>query len=522
VAAVKVARGLQAKMTASYVAVTAVAVLAVEAVVIGVVAPRALSQQELETRVRATASGYAGKLSEGAAALGRLPVALLGDQGARLTPGRAQPDSNGGVIIPLTGSGRCDPGPASFVIVVSSELTVLATSYPACYRQGAQLARLPPAVVKVVKQQAAGAGTAAAASGQVIWAAYPVLVGGAPPKGKPELPAAGPSATPGSASGGARAGGLKGTRSLGTVYLQVPAAATVSAGLNPSLVRAGLLLLVLTIPAGIGFGLLSTRRLTRRLGLLAASTLEVAGGSFDKRVRVSGNDEVSQLEENFNRMAARLAASLAAERQLAGANARHEERSRIARELHDSISQDLFSLSMLAGGLRKALPPGSPVLAEVQTMEQTASATMREMQALLLEIRPVALDELGLVAALRELCGAYRERLGVEITADLDSLLLPTTLEHAMLRVAQEAIANAVRHAGPAAIALRLHADDSCVTLEVADDGHGFDPVQQAGTAGLGLRAMRERVREQGGTLHVGPGSGRGTIVQAVFPQVKP
>jgi signal transduction histidine kinase len=514
----KVTWGLQAKMTASYVAVTALAVLAVEAVVIGVVAPRALSEQELQTRARATASGLATKLSDGAAVLGRLPLTQLGQSSAPVTPGQAQPDSYGGVAVPQTSSPRCNPGPASFEIVVSQALAILATSYPACYPLGSGLTPpLPAQVSQAVKQQVAAAGTVTTASGQAIWAAYPVT--GAPPgmlpAGKPT-----PSAIPGPSSPAPkqRAASVKGTRFLGTLYLEVPAAAKIPTAVSPSLVRAGLLLLALTIPVGIGFGLLSTRRLTRRLRRLAASTLEVAGGAFDRRVPVSGHDEVSQLEGNFNRMAERLQASLAAERQLAGANARHEERSRIARELHDSISQDLFSLSMLAGGLRKALPPGSAVLPEVETMERTAGATMREMQALLLEIRPVALDELGLAAALQELCAAYRERLGVEVTANLDSLVLPTVLEHAMLRVAQEAIANAVKHADATTVHLRLHAEDGMAVLEVADDGHGFEPAHESATTGLGLRAMRQRAGEQGGTLHIEPGPGQGTTVRALFP----
>ena len=119
------------------------------------------------------------------------------------------------------------------------------------------------------------------------------------------------------------------------------------------------MVLAAAIPVGLAFGLLSTRRLTRRLKRLAALTLEVADGDFGRRVPVSGHDEVSLLEENFNRMAGQLQASLDANRRLAEANARHEERARIARELHDSISQELFSLSVLAGGLRRTLPAGS-------------------------------------------------------------------------------------------------------------------------------------------------------------------
>jgi signal transduction histidine kinase len=496
-------------------------------VVIGVVAPRALSEQELQTRVRATAAGLAAKLSDGASQLGRLPVTRLGQAGVRVSPGQAQPDSYGGVAIPLLTGPHCDRGPASFAIVVSPAMTLLATSYPACYRLGAGPAPLPAPALLAVKRHAAGAGIAASASGQRVWAAYPVL-GAAGPRlaGKPGAAAAKSSAVPGAASSPTPArrpaATGKGTAFLGTVYVQVPAAAKVAAGVSPSLVRAGLLLLALTIPVGLGFGLLSTHRLTRRLRRLAASTLEVAGGAFDRRVPVSGHDELSQLEGNFNRMAERLHDSLAAERQLAGAHARHEERSRIARELHDSISQDLFSLSMLAGGLRKALPPSSAVLPEVETMERTASATMREMQALLLELRPVALDEVGLAAALQQLCMAYRERLGVEIRADTEPLVLPTVLEHALLRVAQEAIANAVKHANASAIRLRLQAGAGTVVLEVADDGTGLDPAHEGATAGLGLRAMRERVTEQGGTLGIGAAHGGGTIVRACFPRRAP
>jgi signal transduction histidine kinase len=274
------------------------------------------------------------------------------------------------------------------------------------------------------------------------------------------------------------------------------------------------------LPAGIAFGLVSTRRLIRRLRRLAVSTLEVADGGFEPRIAVSGSDEVSQLEANFNRMAGRLQASLDASRQLAEANARHQERSRIARELHDSISQELFSLSVLAGGLRRALPPGSQVLPQVETMERTAGDTMREMQSLLLALHPVALEELGLVSAIESICAAYRERLGAAVRCELESVALPPALDHAILRVCQEALANAVRHAGASAITVRLRAGPEHVTLEVADDGQGFDAACPSGS-GLGLRAMRDRVAEQGGRLTIDsdPATpGAGTAVRAVFP----
>jgi two-component system NarL family sensor kinase len=149
-------------------------------------------------------------------------------------------------------------------------------------------------------------------------------------------------------------------------------------------------------------------------------------------------------------------------------------------------------------------------------MERTAGDTMREMQSLLLALRPVALDELGLASAVEGICAAYRERLGADVRCELDSVALPPALEHAILRVSQEALANAVRHAGASTIGVRLRAGPDRVLLEVADDGHGFDTAGPSGS-GLGLMAMRDRVAEQGGQLAV-DSTHAGTVVRASFP----
>ena len=501
-------------MTASYVAITAGAVLITELVMLGAAAlspPSPLSVPDLQARAQAAAVGLTAKLSATVISTGQLPSTALGTPGIPVTPGLAQPDSSGGLGIPQTTTPLCDLASASFAVVVSRSGTVLATSYPACFpvggRGAAAEAGAPRKVLQSFATPAGGSGHASLPSGKVVWAAAPIVLA---PAGK-GAPTPGPI---GSAST---------AKIFGTVYLEVPASAQPSGGfsVSPSLIKTGLLVLVLAVPAGIAFGLLSTWRLTRRLKRLAASTLEVAEGGFERRIPVSGADEVSQLEENFNRMASRLQASLDAERQLAEANARHQERSRIARELHDSISQELFSLSVLAGGLRRALPSGSPVLTEVKTMEQTAGNTMREMQTLLLALRPVALDEVGLTTALEEICRAYRERLGVDVRAELECPVLPATLEHTIFRVTQEALANAVKHASAEVIRVRLRAGPEQAVLEVADNGCGFDPDRGpvADTGGLGLRAMRDRVTEQQGQLEIDSAPGTGTIVRATFPR---
>jgi signal transduction histidine kinase len=205
---------------------------------------------------------------------------------------------------------------------------------------------------------------------------------------------------------------------------------------------------------------------------------------------------------------------MATERQLAGAT----ERARIARELHDAVSQDLFSLRLLAGGLRKALPAGSPLHGQVETMERTANGTMHEMQALLLELHPVALDGGGLVPALEELCDAYRERLGVTVDAQLQQVSLAPAAEHAVLRVVQEALANAVKHARPTRIRLRLHRQGGQVVVAVDDDGGGFDPARAGERHGLGLGLMRGRVEELGGTFQLASSPGHGTSLRILLP----
>lgn len=514
-------------MTATYVAVTAGAVLLTELIIFGAAAlspPTPLTPQAVQGLTQASAQRMAAGLANVVAKSGKLPAlpaALGAGKSGPLTLGQAQPDGSGGVVIPADTDPECDLAPASVAVVVShpdasGAGTVLGTSYPACFPVGSHGSSAqqgtPRKVLTLFRWPMESNGRLRLPSGNVVWAAAPVVLN-QPAQGPKNAPSPGPSP-------GAPPAGPTG-KVFGMLYLEVPAAAPGIGGftISPGLIRTGAVILVLALPVGLAFGLLSTRRLTRRLQRLAALTLEVADGGFERRVHVTGHDEVSQLEENFNSMAGQLQASLDARRQLAEANARHEERSRIARELHDSISQELFSLSVLAGGLRRALPPGSPVLTEVETMERTAGDTMREMQSLLLALRPVALAEVGLASAIESICHAYTERMGVRVLADLDPVILPPAIEHAVLRVTQEALANAARHADADLITVRLRPDGGQVILEVADDGRGFEVATgETGAAGLGLRAMRDRVAEHGGQLTIDSAPGAGTRVRACFP----
>jgi signal transduction histidine kinase len=273
-----------------------------------------------------------------------------------------------------------------------------------------------------------------------------------------------------------------------------------------------LALLLVLVPVGVLFGLLTSRRLVRRIRRLERATLAVADGDYTVALPVSGRDEVGHLEANFTAMTRQLGSAMAAERDRATGGARAAERARIAREVHDAISQHLFGLRMIAAGMRRA-DPGND---QVQAIERISEEALRDMQALLIELRPAGQDGAGLAPALHEICAAYQQRLGVTVEARLDDVTLPAPVEHALLRITQEACTNAVRHGHARRLAVSLARQDGHVELAVSDTGSGFDPA--APHAGSGLAHIRGRVAELGGTVDIDSAPGCGAALTVRVP----
>jgi signal transduction histidine kinase len=520
---------LRVRMATSYVLVTAAAVIVVEATMLTLLLSRTIgpSAEELVLRqanldakaisAAATKAYYGGRAATPEEALTAAAKTIPPDTGLVMDA------KNRKVRFEPAGDAPAATGPVE--ALATTDGTIVTSNLPDLLREGQPLpVGLPPNV--------SGASTRHVDGTDLVWAVAPVILQTEFPAGpaKPSLPSAGtkPSAR-------APVTGREITKSvpgkpvtvIGAIYVQVPkgqVARKALGALQPLLAGGGAVLL-LVLPVGVVFGLLSTRRLIRRVHRLGGMTASVAGGDFRSRVEVAGDDEIGRLEDSVNRMAEHLDAALESERRLAGAGARQAERARIARELHDSISQDLFSLNLLAGGLRRALPEGDKLRTQAAAMERTASRTMREMQALLLELRPVALEDTGLVPALEELCRAYETRLGIRVDTALEEVRLDPPAEHAILRVTQEALGNAVKHGDPATIDVRLAngaangaGGGDYITLEVRDDGCGFDAVQVRDRHGMGLGLMRERVTELGGGLDVISSPGAGTTVRARLP----
>src|SRR5260370_11726708 len=236
-----------------------------------------------------------------------------------------------------------------------------------------------------------------------------------------------------------------------------------------------LLLLLLVPPIGVFFGCITTRGLVRRIQRLVVATTQFSGGDYTQRVESRDQDEIGQLERQFNQMAEQLMENISRRQHLAEQNARLAERSRISRELHDVISQDLFSLSMLAGGLQSAVPIDSPFQRQINTLELTTNKMIREMRALLLELRPTSLEHLSLDEALAELAAVYRTRLGISITIDVTNRPLEARIEHALLRITQEALSNAARHAHATLITLAFAPSPDAIRQCIHDNGRGFN-----------------------------------------------
>jgi signal transduction histidine kinase len=239
---------------------------------------------------------------------------------------------------------------------------------------------------------------------------------------------------------------------------------------------------------------------------------------------------VSSPERNaYQELDARLAMALANHAAVAIENARLyeqarelavlEERQRLARELHDSVSQALFGIGLGAQTALALLEHEPEKVADpLRYILELANTGLAEMRALIFELRPESLEQDGLLRAIERQAAALGARYRVNIETVLESepdISIP--VKEALYRIAQEAMHNAVKHASPRTIWLRLGWQADVVTLEVADDGKGFD-ASRSFPGHLGLKSMPERAERLGGRVTVTSTPGTGTCVRATIP----
>ncbi len=215
----------------------------------------------------------------------------------------------------------------------------------------------------------------------------------------------------------------------------------------------------------------------------------------------TASSEAGELALTFNEMLARLETERreATGRVLA---AQESERLRIALELHDQVGQELTAVLLGLARVRSLL--SDPLRGDVEDIQEAVRASLEDVRRIALELRPEALDDLGLVSALAVLCERFAQRTGIGVSQQFDEHLpeLGREEELVVYRVAQEALTNVARHAESDHAELRLSARNGDLTVTVSDRGRGL---HAGGEPGTGIRGMRERAALIGATLDVGP-----------------
>ncbi|MFJ7125121.1 sensor histidine kinase [Streptomyces sp. NPDC098101] len=214
-------------------------------------------------------------------------------------------------------------------------------------------------------------------------------------------------------------------------------------------------------------------------------------------------------------------AELAAAERHAGTLA---ERERLAREIHDTLAQGLSSIQLLLRAAERALPPDSPAAGHIERARRAAQDDLAEARRFVRALAPPDLEHGSLAAALERLCepgaeaGPYGPRVRFSVSGT--PVELPTPYEVALLRIARSALANTVRHASASRAEITLSFMGASVTLDVVDDGEGFEPgaVRPSSEGGFGLPAMRSRAESLGGTFTVESAPGQGTAVAVSLP----
>jgi signal transduction histidine kinase len=198
------------------------------------------------------------------------------------------------------------------------------------------------------------------------------------------------------------------------------------------------------------------------------------------------------------------------------------ERSRLARELHDSVTQSLHSSTLLAEAGQRLASSGDIERARgyLIRLGEISQQALKEMRLLVYELRPLALSGVGLVGALQQRLDAVERRSGVEVQLSIEEELeLPASIEEELFRIAMEALNNALKHANPTTVTVALRKEEKrempCIELSIMDDGIGFDPATKDGEGGLGLVSMKERIEKLGGELTILSAPGEGTQVKA-------
>lgn len=291
------------------------------------------------------------------------------------------------------------------------------------------------------------------------------------------------------------------------------------------------LITIVLLPVGLGAinGFYQGYRVKRRIDLVRETLVSWEKGSLTDVMPDIGEDEVGRLGEQLVRISKRWEDQVSSLQRLSTNNAQLaeqarvtaivEERQRLARELHDAVSQQLFAISMTATAVGRTLDKDfDKAQRQVALIEEMSAVAQSEMRALLLHLRPVYLEGKALEQGLRDLIKELQIKVPMEITFEMDEdIHLVKGIENHLFRIIQEAMSNTLRHAKADKMDIRIHRRQNTVRVMLRDDGVGFELDDKKQTS-YGLSTMQERVTEIGGSIQFITAPGKGTRIEITVP----
>ncbi|KHE71918.1 sensor histidine kinase [Halobacillus sp. BBL2006] len=278
-------------------------------------------------------------------------------------------------------------------------------------------------------------------------------------------------------------------------------------------------------------GFKSSGDMKQRFDYISTMITQLSRGEFSSKIYFNENDEVAGLGDELNELGEKLKQQKESLLKLADekadlARSAHkaatiEERQRLARDLHDAVSQQLFALTMMAQAARKVFDK-NPVKAREQLEEitQMALQAQTEMRALLLHLRPVHLSGEPLTEGISSLIEELKQKCPLHFQVQMEEMEeMSRTTEEQLFRVVQEALSNILRHANATEVKIGLNHSKGEMFLHISDNGAGFDPDEKKGNkASYGLKTMKERCEEIGGEFTIRSREGEGTHIDIRVP----
>ena len=285
-------------------------------------------------------------------------------------------------------------------------------------------------------------------------------------------------------------------------------------------------LMALSVGFLLAAGLISlnVRRVTGPIAALVKSTTRVGRGDFSSRVQVSGIREIDELGRSFNFMIDQIARYRAGMRRYVAAmtHSQEDERKRISRDLHDATVQDLVAIGQRIDLCRAKLADHEDITQDLAQVRRMITDTVADVRQFSRDLRPLALEDLGLVSALQHLVTDLSTKVDATLEVKGEAGKLAPELEVAIYRIVQETLQNVRKHADASSVTVRIVFTDHNVEIQIKDDGHGFvvpeNLSELAREGSFGVMGIEERVKLFGGAFYIASQPEHGTRVSVILP----